>query len=107
MVEELGLKNVTVLRERAEAAKHLRFDFTTARAVAPLKNLCDLCLPLTNPGGSLLALKGQKAAEEIRELEKSAKRRGISEIRTVSCGVGIVSEPPTVVVVELAATKSD
>lgn len=102
VVSELELANVTVLRERAEAVRGRSFDFTTARAVAPLKNLCELCLPLTKEGGKLLAMKGQRAAEEILVLQKSTKRLGIATIEVVSCGLGIVSEPPTVVVVELA-----
>lgn len=37
----------------------------TARAVAGLGRLAEWCLPLTSPGGTVLALKGERAAEEL------------------------------------------
>lgn len=61
---ELGLANVTVLPERAEAlgrdpVHRERYDLVTARACAPLPVLAELALPLARVGGSLLAWKGQ------------------------------------------------
>ena len=43
------------------------WDVVTARAVAPLRVLLELALPLATPQGWLLAIKGQKAAQEIDE----------------------------------------
>lgn len=59
---ELGLTGVDVVARRAEEAGHeasLRehFDVATARAVAPMAVLAELCLPFVRPGGRLLALK--------------------------------------------------
>jgi 16S rRNA (guanine527-N7)-methyltransferase len=65
-VRDLGLANVRVLRGRAEElAGAVRVDVVTARAVAPLERLVRWCLPLTVPGGSLLALKGEQAEGEL------------------------------------------
>lgn len=68
---ELGLSNVNVIRSRAEdMTKGYAADVVTARAVAALKKLLPWTLPLLKPGGSLLALKGQRAEVEIAEANK-------------------------------------
>jgi 16S rRNA (guanine527-N7)-methyltransferase len=65
-VEELGLGDrVTVVRGRAEEHK-VRYDVVTCRAVAPLGKLLAWTLPLFHPGGRLVALKGEAAADELR-----------------------------------------
>jgi len=67
----LGLENVTVLSERAETlgspdgGGRFAWDVVTARAVGPLRVLLELALPLVAEGGYLLAIKGERAAEEI------------------------------------------
>jgi 16S rRNA (guanine527-N7)-methyltransferase len=81
----LGLKNVQILAERAEAVNRgpLRetFNIATARAVGSINDLVEWCFPLIKPGGKLLAMKGAKAAEEliaaasrIRRLKGNAPR---------------------------------
>lgn len=69
MAAELGLSRVTVLSERAEvlgqaADYRERFDWATARAVAEMRVLAELLLPLARVGGRVLAQKGASAAEE-------------------------------------------
>ncbi len=62
VVAALGLANVEVVRARAEDLHGAWTAATvTARAVAPLDRLAGWCLPLVAPGGSLLALKGDRA----------------------------------------------
>jgi 16S rRNA (guanine527-N7)-methyltransferase len=76
-VAALGLDNVTVERARAEAvAGHRVFDVVTARAVAPIARLATWCLPLVQPGGRLIALKGRTAAEELTGAEAELRRAG-------------------------------
>jgi len=55
-VELLGLRNVLVVRARAEERGRSgpTADVVTARAVAPLPKLAGWCLPLLRPGGALL-----------------------------------------------------
>lgn len=71
--EELGLVNLTTVTGRAEAlsapGSPLReaFDAVTARAVAPLPILSELCLPFVSVGGVFLAMKGQAAERETEE----------------------------------------
>lgn len=64
VVDQLDLRNVRVLRSRAEDV-HETYDVVTARAVAPLDRLGRWCLPLVAPGGVLLALKGRSAQDEV------------------------------------------
>lgn len=62
VIDMLGLHNVTLLHVRGEdagrdPALRERFDVTTARAVAELTVLAELCLPLTKVGGWFLPMK--------------------------------------------------
>ena len=72
-VHELGLDNVQVVRERADAYRPATgFDCITARAFAPLSDILRLARPLLRNGrGRLLAMKGQRAEIEA-ELEDLA-----------------------------------
>lgn len=79
LILELGLKNVIALHERAEdyaKTKREFFDVTTARAVARLNILSELCLPLTKVGGYFIAMKGQGGNEEIKEAFKGIEILG-------------------------------
>jgi 16S rRNA (guanine527-N7)-methyltransferase len=97
VVEDLGLKNVRILRSRAEDATEQDFDIVTARAVAALDKLLKMCVPLLKPGGALIALKGSKAAEEIANAKKLEKKLGISSFEILVCGEKFLSEPTSVV----------
>ena len=73
----LGLTNLKAITARAEDLgrdKNFReeFDYATARAVASLPILCELCLPLVKIGGFFAAMKGKGASDEL-----SAARRAI------------------------------
>ena len=97
VVEDLGLKNVRILRSRAEDVTEQDFDIVTARAVAALDKLLKMCVPLLKPGGALIALKGSKAAEEIANSKKLEKKLGISSFEILVCGEKFLSEPTSVV----------
>jgi 16S rRNA (guanine527-N7)-methyltransferase len=98
VVRELGLSTVTVVRGRAEEqASRLRFPVVTARAVAPLDRLARWCLPLLEPGGRLLALKGASAAEELGEHVTEVARLGGRDAAVLVCGTGVVEQPTTIV----------
>lgn len=73
VVEELGLDNVTIHRARAEEMKE-KYDAVTARAVANLSKLVRLTAPMLRPGASLLALKGAKADDEVRDAKYVIKK---------------------------------
>lgn len=59
-ITDLGLSNARVHRGRAESLWGVESSpVVTARAVARLDELAAWCLPLVQPGGILLALKGR------------------------------------------------
>ena len=67
---ELGLREVTVIAKRAEVLgqdpiHREQYDWATARAVAELRVLAELLLPLCRVGGRVLAQKGGSAAKEL------------------------------------------
>jgi 16S rRNA (guanine527-N7)-methyltransferase len=97
-VETLKLGNVEVLRGRAEELAHKRvFDVATARAVAPLDRLLAWALPLLRSGGELLAMKGERAGEEIETARARLKSSGVREVELITVGHGRVEPPATLV----------
>ena len=68
LCEELSLTQVNLLHVRAEeyARTHREcFDIVSARAVAALPLLSELCLPLVRIGGMFVAMKGPGAKAEM------------------------------------------
>ena len=96
VVADLGLTNVEVVRARAEESRWTA-DAITARAVAPLSRLLPWCLPLVAPGGSLLAVKGDRAEAELAEADTLLRRSGAAGWAVEEYGRGVV-EPPVRVV---------
>jgi 16S rRNA (guanine527-N7)-methyltransferase len=107
-VAQLGLPNTEVVRARAEdrATGGARADVVTARAVAPLDRLAAWCLPLVRQGGSLLALKGESAADELAIARPALQRYGGAQPRIVIVGAGVVDPPTTVVVVDRVSSEA-
>jgi len=69
---ELGLDHVVCLHGRAEDVARMpehrdRYDVATARAVARLAGLSELCLPFVRAGGRFVAMKGADVQAEIEE----------------------------------------
>ena len=76
---ELGLEGVEIVNARAEdyAKEHRgEFDVVTARAVANLRVLSELCVPLVKVNGMFVAMKGQAGMAEHREAEKALRVLG-------------------------------
>jgi hypothetical protein len=79
--DELGFSDCNFVHARAEEFgqnKDYResFEIVTARAVARLNVLAELCLPLVKKGGYFLSLKAQKAEEETKEAINAIKLLG-------------------------------
>ncbi|HEX8079911.1 MAG TPA: 16S rRNA (guanine(527)-N(7))-methyltransferase RsmG [Jatrophihabitans sp.] len=102
VVAALGLADrVRVIRGRAEdsAVRNTvgSAQFVTARAVAPLDRLVRWSFPLLRPGGSLLALKGASAEDEVSEHQQFLTRMRAEVRGVIECGAELV-DPPTRVV---------
>ncbi|MEE8687558.1 MAG: 16S rRNA (guanine(527)-N(7))-methyltransferase RsmG [Heyndrickxia faecalis] len=81
LTEALGLKEVSLFHDRAETfakkPEHReQYDVVTARAVARMSVLSELCLPLVKPGGRFIAMKAQHAKEELEKAEKAIRLLG-------------------------------
>ncbi|MHA6797263.1 16S rRNA (guanine(527)-N(7))-methyltransferase RsmG [Pseudonocardia bannensis] len=100
VVVERGRAEEAAMRRRWEGA-----DVVTARAVAPLARLAGWALPLLRPGGTLLAVKGASAAEEVVRDAATVRKSGGGEPQVMRCGVGVVDPPSTVVLVERVANR--
>ncbi len=110
-VELLGLGDrVRVIHGRAEDAavrsQVAPADWVTARAVAPLDRLVRWCLPLLAAGGSLLAMKGERADDEVAEHRDMIRRAGGDSPKIVQCGTELLDPPATVVVVRKAEAST-
>ncbi len=97
----LGL-SFGVVRGRAEESAVLAraggADVVVSRAVADLDKLAQWSLPLLRPGGRMLALKGDRAEDEVVEWRQSLTRLGVSHVEVKRCGVKYLDPPTTVVV---------
>lgn len=86
LTKVLELENVKAISARAEdyAISHREsFDIVTARAVARLNILDELCLPLVKEDGDFITLKGLKAKEELEEAKKGIEKLGGKIIKEV------------------------
>lgn len=93
VVAALGLTEVTILAERAEAlgqqaAHREQYDWVVARAVAGLPVLLELLLPLCRVGGHVLAQKGENAYEELAASARALLVLGgtMQEVREIKLG---------------------
>ena len=91
VIDELRL-SIEVIRAKSELVSG-EYDFVTARAVAPLTRLIDATWHLIRPGGSLLAMKGESAAEEMAVADlKIASKSVLHEIKMADIPVSRVVE---------------
>jgi 16S rRNA (guanine527-N7)-methyltransferase len=94
VVAELGLDTVTVHRGRAEElVGAVSAPFVTARAVARLDKLARWCVPLLEPGGTLVAMKGRSAAEELAADRPALVRLGLVDAVVSEHGRDLLEEP--------------
>jgi 16S rRNA (guanine527-N7)-methyltransferase len=82
VIEALDLQGVEAIHGRAEDIGHdpvyrEQFDLATARAVASLPALLELCTPLLKVGGHALFPKSEKLDQELQEGRKAAQMLGV------------------------------
>lgn len=108
----LGLENVQVITERAEAlaqapAHRQRYDWAIARAVARLPVLAEYLLPLARVGGAALAMKGETAPAEAHEADFAIHLLGGRLRKLIPVTLpGVVDERFLVIIDKVAATPA-
>ena len=83
LIEKYQLKNAKGYASRAEEFtqnKRGLFDFVTARAVAPLNILLELCTPFLKVGGTFIAMKSSGANQEVNDAKNALKKLGLEVI---------------------------
>ena len=86
----LGLTNIEASSARAEDLSHKNeyregFDVATARAVASLPVLSELCLPFVKLGGLFIAMKSLAAEEELLAARSAIEKCGGEVIDIIEC----------------------
>ena len=98
VIARTGLSNVEVLRARAQDLDGaLEADAVTARAVAPLDKLYRWTAPLVRIGGSVIAMKGARASEELVAAAEVMRSVGLTQGQ-VHEAVTIAGTEPTRIV---------
>jgi 16S rRNA (guanine527-N7)-methyltransferase len=109
LVDDLGLE-ITIVRGRAEERSVREqvgeMDAVVSRAVAPLDKLTKWSLPLLRRNGRMVAIKGERAEEEIREHRRVMASLGAVDVRVMRCGADYLDPPATAVVARRESAAS-
>lgn len=81
VISKTELNNIKTIHGRAEDVSHEtimreKFDYATARAVANLSTLAELCLPFVKVGGKFICMKGNNINDEVDEAKKAIEILG-------------------------------
>lgn len=73
---KLRLNNLSLICDRVENLKNMKFDLILSRAVADLSKISCYAIPLLNDGGCFIAYKSKKSEEEIKKSAQTLKKLG-------------------------------
>jgi 16S rRNA (guanine527-N7)-methyltransferase len=97
---------VDLIHGRAEEYKKKNsFDIVTARAVANLNMLSELCIPFVKKGGNFISMKGPKYKQEVKDCENAFDILGAKLSDTVS--YEILGEEKTLLIIEKIKNTQD
>ncbi len=105
ITKELNLSNVEIINERAEdfAIKNVdRFELVISRAVADLRILTELSLPLVKEKGLFIAMKG-KVGEELQNSEKTINLLNGKAIDVIKYKLPILDHDRSLIIIEKRA----
>lgn len=105
LANELKLEEVQFVHDRAETfgvnpQYREKFDVVTARAVARMSVLSELCLPLVKPGGHFLALKAINAKEELAAAQKAIATLGGSVLHSHTFELPLEKFERTIIIIK-------
>lgn len=104
LASELKLTNVQFVHGRAEEMgkkpEHRgQYDMVTARAVARMSVLSELCIPFVKTGGTFVAMKAASAADELETASKAIHLLGGKAENVFSFRLPIEESERTIIVV--------
>ena len=81
VADELNITGLTTIHGRAEEygltpPYREQFDLATARAVADLRLLCEMCLPFVKVGGRFLSMKSIESDVELEQARSAIEKLG-------------------------------
>ena len=107
VADDLGLE-ITIVRGRAEDRSVREqvgeMDAVVSRAVASLDKLTKWSVPLLRADGRMIAIKGERAEEEIQEHRRVMASLGAVDVRVMRCGADYLDPPATAVVARREST---
>ena len=109
LANELELDKVSFHHDRAETFgqnKSFResYDLVTARAVARLSVLSELCMPLVKKGGQFVAMKAANADDELIDAKQAVKLLGGGEINVHSFELPMEQSERSIIVVQKSSS---
>ncbi|GEL12785.1 ribosomal RNA small subunit methyltransferase G [Lapidilactobacillus concavus] len=106
LATQLDLEGVAFYHARAEDFGNKRsehrqsYNVVTARAVASLPVLAELCLPLVEKGGYFVAMKGSKGSEELAQSAHALNILGGKLVRTVELTLPQTNDQRVIIIVK-------
>ncbi len=105
LADELGLDKVHFHHDRAETfgqnkAFRESYDLVTARAVARLSVLSELCMPLVKIGGEFVAMKAANADDELNDAKQAMRMLGGGDINVHSFELPVEQSERSIIVVQ-------
>ena len=108
VVDALGLE-ITIVRGRAEDRSVRQqvgeMDAVVSRAVASLDKLTKWSVPLLRMDGRMVAIKGEREEQEIREHRRVMASLGAVDVRVMRCGADYLDPPATAVMARRELTS--
>ena len=80
------------------------YDIVTARAVASLAVLCELCIPYLRVGGIFYAMKGKGAPEELAEAKRAISTLGAKLVKIHEFPLHADNDTQTRYIIEIEKT---
>lgn len=110
-VRDLALSNVTAIHDRAETIgqdpqHRARYDLAVARAIGPMNVLLELLIPLVKVDGRILAMKGRRVEEELRNCGDALMKLGAGEVELYEALPGLEDEAVAVIVTKASPTPN-
>jgi 16S rRNA (guanine527-N7)-methyltransferase len=109
VIDDLDLE-IEIVRGRAEDRSVREqvgeMDAVVSRAVASLDKLTKWSVPLLRPDGRMVAVKGERAEEEIQQHRRVMAALGAVDVRVMRCGADYLDPPATAVVARRESTVS-
>jgi 16S rRNA (guanine527-N7)-methyltransferase len=101
VVDDLEI-DVTIIRGRAEESTVREqvgeMDAVASRAVAALDKLTRWSMPLLRADGLMLAIKGERADQEVEDHRRVMESLGAVDVKVIRCCAEYLDPPTTVVV---------